>query len=98
MKARGANIVRILSGSKRRLGGDQHFVATAFDRRAQHFLRCAIAMNIGAIEHGEAMLQADVNEASGFGCVCAAPGCEAALPPKGAGAKSENRNIKTGTS
>jgi hypothetical protein len=66
MVARGAHVVRPVTQTKRRLGGDKRPVALALQSLAQHLFRAAIGVNVGGIEEVDAGLQTDVDQPPRF--------------------------------
>jgi hypothetical protein len=76
MVTRGADIVRPLAGAEGRLGRDDDAVAAAGDGLAQDLLGQAVGVDVGAVEHGEAGLEADIDQAGGLPHVAFAPGAE----------------------
>ncbi len=72
--ARGADVVGARPGPERALGRQDHLVPPPFDRLAQHRLGLAAAIDVGAVEHVESGVQADVEQPPRFGPVAAAPG------------------------
>ena len=99
MVARAAHLVGALAGAEGGLGRDQHLVAPALDRRPQHLLGGACGIDVGAVEHREPGLEADIDQARRFGHVRAAPGLEElALAAEGAGAEAQHGHMKSGSS
>src|SRR5215831_6076053 len=60
VKTGGSHFVHPLAATEGRLRGDQNLVAAALDSRTQDFLRFASGVDVGAVEHGQAMFQADI--------------------------------------
>src|SRR4051812_3074074 len=95
MMPRGPDIVRSLAGTKGRLGRDEDLIAPAGNGRAEDLLRRAAGVDVGAVEHVDPGFEADVDEPRRLGHVAAAPGFEQlAFATKGAGAKSEDRDLE----
>jgi hypothetical protein len=94
--ARRAHIVRPLAAAEGGLGRDQQPVARpAFDRLAEHRLGCAGRIDVSAVEHVDACLEADVDELARLGHVGAAPRAEElALATEGAGAEAQHGDLE----
>src|SRR5215469_11783783 len=58
----GADIVRACSMPESRLGGDQHLIPASSDGGAEHFLGCAVRIDIRRIEHRQSRLKADIDQ------------------------------------
>ena len=63
------DLVRPGPDAKRRLGRDDHLVATSLDRLPEDLLGHSRRVCVGGVEHGEAVFEADVDKTRGFGCV-----------------------------
>ena len=61
-RARGADIVRPVAHRQRGLGRDQHRVAPALDRLAEHLFRRAVRIDVGGVEEVDAGFEADVDQ------------------------------------
>ena len=78
-------------------GGDEQAIAFAGDGFAEDFFGDAVGINVGGVEEIDAGVEADVDEAGGFGDVAAAPGFEEFVgAAEGAGAEGENGDLKSG--
>jgi hypothetical protein len=87
-----------LAAAESVFGRDQHLVAAALDRRAQHLLGGARAVDVGAVEHGKARIQADIDQPLRAFGVGVAPGLEeVALAAESARAEGQDRNLEAGT-
>src|SRR5258706_12128981 len=83
---------------ERVFGGDQNLVAPALDSGAQDFFRRARGIDVRAIEHVQACIQADVDQPFGALGIGITPGFEeVALAAKSTGAKGENRDLESRT-
>ena len=71
-----ARLVWAGTGGQRRFRRQQHLLAPALDRRAEHFLRRAVGIHIGRVEQGDTGLQADVDQAPGLRGIGIAPRAE----------------------
>ena len=95
--ARGAEIVGAVAHGEGGFGGDEHAIAFAGDGFAEDFFGDAVGINVGGVEEIDAGVEADVDEAGGFGDVAAAPGFEEFVAAaKGAGAEAENGDLQAG--
>ena len=63
MGAGGAHIIGPVAEAEGCLGGNDHLVAAALDGGTQNFLGQSLGIDIGAVEHGNAGVEADVDEA-----------------------------------
>jgi hypothetical protein len=67
----------------------------ALDGLAEHRFGGAGRIDVGAVEHVDASVEADVDELACLGHVGAAPGAEElALAPEGAGAKTQHGDLE----
>ena len=80
------------------LGGDEHPVAPALDRCAEHLLRRAVGVDVGGVEHRDPGVEADVDEPARFLGVGVAPGAEQrSLAAERAGAEAQRRDLEART-
>ena len=64
---------------------------------AEDFLGEAFGVDVGGVKEIDARVEADVDQASGFGNVAGAPGFEEfGAAPERAGAETENGNLEAG--
>jgi hypothetical protein len=61
VKARRTGLVVPRPGAKAALGGDQHFIAAAFDCLPQNLFRLAPRVDISGVEHRQSRIEADVH-------------------------------------
>ncbi len=80
MMARRADVVRVVAHAEGRLGRDDHLAAATGNRLAENFLGDAVRVNVGGVEHGDARVQANVDEARRFVHVGFAPRAEEIAP------------------
>src|SRR5581483_838300 len=97
MLARGAEAVRTGAGRKRALGGDQQAVALALDRLAEDLLRASLVIDIRAVEHRDAAIEADVDHTCSTGRIDRPPIARQPELAKIGAAQAEHRHLKTRT-
>ena len=95
MVARRADVVRPGPDAKGRLGRDNHFVPTPFDRLAQDFFRHARRVRVGRVKHGQTSVHANVDKPGGLGCIGLAESFERALAAEGAGSETQEGNLES---
>ena len=93
-----ADLVLTIAEAEGGLGGnDQRIARPALDRFTEDLLGRALGVDVGAVEHGQAGVEADVDQAARFGHVGAAPGTEQrTLAPEGTGAEGEDGHAEAG--
>jgi hypothetical protein len=95
VEARGAVVVRAVACREGRLGRDQQLVALALDRGTKDLLGGTRRIDVGAVEQGDAMVEADVDQPARFGNVGRAPGLEEVIrAAEGRGAEGEGGHTK----
>ncbi len=62
VEAGGAHVVGAVAHPERGFGRDQHLIAPPLDRLAQDRLGSAAGIGVGAVEHGDPGIEADVDE------------------------------------
>ena len=98
MPAGGADIVRPRAGAERRLGRDQHAVAPSLDCLAQDLLGGAVGVDVGAVKHRQACIQADIDQAAGRRDIGVAPGTEEfAFAAECPGPKTQHGHAEAGS-
>src|SRR5450631_2363837 len=96
MLARRTEVVRAVPGRKGCLRRDKQSRALALDRLSQDFLREPIRVHIRAIEHRDAVVEADVDQALRAGRVGRAPRLEKFIATaKGGSSEAEGRHAQT---
>jgi hypothetical protein len=97
MEARRADAVRAIVETEGRLGRDDRFVALALERFAEHRFGRAARIDVRAVEHGDARIEADVEQTPRLGDVGRAPRLEKlALAAECARAETQHRHLETG--
>ena len=76
VEARRADVVRAVTAAERALGRDQYPVAAAGDRLPEDLFRLSLRIDIGAVEHRQAGVETDVDQACRLLDVARAPGLE----------------------
>lgn len=97
MEAAAADVVGALAEAEGGFGGDEDFVAAAFDGGAENFFGEAGGIDVGGVEHCQAGVEAKVDEFCGAFGVCVAPGFEELIAAtEGACAECEFGDEETG--
>ncbi len=95
--AGGAGVVGAGAEAEIGFGGDQDLVAPAADGVTEDFLGEAVGIGVGGVKHIQAVFEADINEAGGFGGAGGAKGFEeVAAATEGAGAEDKRRDFEAG--
>ena len=96
--AGGADVVGAGAAAEGGLGGDEEFVAASLDGVAENGFGVAVGVDVGGVEHGEAVLEADVDEFGGFVGAGGSPVFEEFVvgTAEGAGAEGEGGDEEAG--
>ena len=97
MKTRRADVVRPRAAAERRFGRDQHAVAPASDSFAENLFRKAIRIDVGAVEHRHARIQAQIDQTSRAFDIGRTPRAKKIVPPaEGSRSQAQGGNEKSG--